>query len=276
MNASEFSLDCNLVDIKMLDQYRTHNLDSLLRAQVKHHLENCHHCWALWNRLRWDYARDTLGYLELKAYLGSNFQTDFDSSWALAHEWNDRNPSSKAQIEAFYQQTPFYLYNLLIWQESGQRPPYVSRALSALQFHQSKVICDFGCGIGNDGLILLEKGYDVIFCDINDVSIEFLKWRLDRRKLVARVVRPEELSTISFDTLWSTDVIEHLPFPQETLGPLLDSASVFIYDTEDVTSASGRHPFHIQHSEEDFIRFLHQMNFVWDRDFQGINVWHRT
>ena len=48
-------------------------------------------------------------------------------------------------------------------------------------------ILDYGCGIGSDGLLLLEAGYRVEFADFDNPSTAFLRWRLARRGFDAPV-----------------------------------------------------------------------------------------
>lgn len=93
---------------------------------MKTHLDDCQQRWGTWNRFRWDRARGTRGYAELQAYLGDEFREYLDASWELAHDWDRRNPQTPTEVEAFYRETPYYLYNLLIWHQSENRPRYVA------------------------------------------------------------------------------------------------------------------------------------------------------
>ena len=46
---------------------------------------------------------------------------------------------------------------------------------------------DYGCGIGSDGLALIEAGYEVTFADFDNPSTRYLRWRLEQRGLDAPV-----------------------------------------------------------------------------------------
>src|SRR5207248_483828 len=48
-------------------------------------------------------------------------------------------------------------------------------------------LLDYGCGIGSDGLRLLDRGYRVEFADFDNPSARYLRWRLDRREIAAAV-----------------------------------------------------------------------------------------
>jgi SAM-dependent methyltransferase len=228
-------------------------------SHLKNKLNSNMDYWKCWNRFRWERAQNSIDMGELADYLGPNFIWGFDSSWALAHEWNSETRNSADQIEAFYRDNKNYLYNLVIWEASGQRPDYVGATAELLDELNVSTICDFGCGVGTDGLKFLRLGKDVIFCDINNACLEFVRWRLRWRGLIARVYDPDGIGDSLFDTLWIMDVIEHLASPiDQILAHALSTAKVLIYDSEATDLADGRHPFHIEHSEK-------YVNGVWEK-----------
>lgn len=269
-------ISCSKVDHNLMEQFIRQALSQNTLRLVRDHLAGCRECWNRWNIFRWDKAKGTRGYEELKEYLGSSFQEYFDASWALADEWKKRNPQTREEIELFYKEVPFYLYNLLIWQESGQRPRYSDYALPYLQKYNCKTICDFGCGIGNDGLLLIEKGFNVIFCDFDNPSTKFLRWRLKKRGLSAIFIAPPEVAHAgSFDTLWAMDVLEHLPEPHITLSPFLEIARVFIHDTEHAGESQGRHPFHMNHSLKYLRELFERFSYQRDSLIVEMELWYK-
>ena len=74
-------------------------------------------------------------------------------------------------------------------------------------------VLDYGCGIGSDGLILLEAGYRVEFADFDNPSAAYLRWRLDRRGLDAPVHDLDREVPGGFDLAYALDVIEHVDDP---------------------------------------------------------------
>src|SRR4051794_31555953 len=52
---------------------------------------------------------------------------------------------------------------------------------------QGSHVLDYGCGIGSDGLALIEPGYRVEFADFANPSTEYLRCRLKRRRFDAPV-----------------------------------------------------------------------------------------
>jgi hypothetical protein len=75
-------------------------------------------------------------------------------------------------------------------------------------------LLDYGCGIGSDGLALIEAGYEVEFADFDNPSTRYLRWRLERRGLQAPVhdLDRDRLPG-GYDVAYAFDVIEHVEDP---------------------------------------------------------------
>lgn len=99
---------------------------------------------------------------------------------------------------------------------------YISQPLLKILDHQSnKCILDMGCGNGSLTRLLLEKGYDAYGVDASILGIDIAcKTHPDRFGLVdfAEPVLPEKFKIRSFDTILSTEVIEHLYDPREFIA----------------------------------------------------------
>ena len=96
--------------------------------------------------------------------------------------------------------------------------PYL-RQLVRLVEPGSRVL-DYGCGIGSDGLALLEAGYEVEFADFDNPSTEYLRWRLSHRGLAAPVWNLDVEVPDGFDAAYAFDVIVHGGDPFAFLGQL--------------------------------------------------------
>lgn len=273
---SHIALPCGELTADLLEAYFSRALDATKCEEVREHIDSCRTCWSRWNRLRWDRAKSSAGYVELQRFLGSQFEEYVDASWGLANEWYRRNPRTAEDIADFYRQAEDYVYNLLIWEASGQRPRYVEQALPYLRKYNCRRILDFGCGIGNDGLKLLAAGYEVVFHDYRNLSTEFLAWRLKQRDYTAEIVYVGENARLpSYDTVWAMDVLEHLPQPEAALASYLNGCCTLLYATEYDGQSGGRQPFHFQHSDDDLGNFLRRMGFHKDTSSTMVQVWQR-
>ncbi|MDP9325521.1 MAG: glycosyltransferase [Candidatus Dormibacteraeota bacterium] len=160
---------------------------------------------------------------ELRLYLGDNYREGL--LWNHSQEV-DREARAFASPNGFYRNSQMYLYDLTVFAMSGTKRPYLD-ALQALVPHGARVL-DYGCGIGSDGLRLLERGYLVEFADFENPSTDFLKWRLQNRGLDAPVWNIDDRVPEGFEAAYSFDVIEHVDDPLAFLGELERRAAIVV------------------------------------------------
>jgi hypothetical protein len=146
---------------------------------------------------------------ELREYLGN----DYDQRTLEQYERNLADEFVRVGDEAsFYRTSEGYLYDLTAFAMSGTKLPYIERLL---QFVRPPArILDFGCGIGSDGLLLLEAGFEVEFADFDNPSTRYLRWRMARRGLEAPIHDLDGgLPSGPFAAAFAFDVIEHVEDP---------------------------------------------------------------
>lgn len=110
---------------------------------------------------------------ELAAYLGPRFERD--RLWRY-QEQLDAELAQAVDEQSFYRSSEGYLYNLTAFAMTGTKLPYL-RELMAVAPPGARVL-EYGCGIGSDGLMLIERGYRVEFADFDNPSTAYLRWRL--------------------------------------------------------------------------------------------------
>jgi len=160
-------------------------------------------------------AKRLMSWDELKEYLGNAFRPEFcaDTAGLVQREFEQFEDP-----ESFYRHSTAYLYDLTAFELSETKRPYlevVKRYATA-----GDAILDYGCGIGSDGLLLLEAGYRVSFADFRNPSIDYLKWRLHRRNLDRPVYDIEQDAIPKHHLVYSFDVIEHVPDAKKFLDRL--------------------------------------------------------
>lgn len=253
------------------------NLNSNDIAKVKGHLNNCMSCWSIWNTVRWDAARGSQGIAELREYLGDSFEEYYDSSWALAHEWNSQSRSSRDEIENFYKETSGYLYNSLIFFESGDREELAQDMNIILESQNIETVLDYGSGVGNDTLPFLAKGLTVYFADFDSPVSDFLKFRISKRgyEAKARFIDVQAKVRPNVDLIWTIDTLEHMVNPYQVLDYITNQTKVFAYFIDDDTSAGGRHPFHIEFDYDTFNAKLVEKGFS-KLDSNKLSSWSKV
>jgi SAM-dependent methyltransferase len=146
---------------------------------------------------------------ELRAYLGDAYDRE-----RLVHYERqlDEELDAVGDEETLYRTSEGYLYNLTAFAMTRTKEPYLDVLRAAVP--PGARLLDYGCGIGSDGLALLEAGYDVEFADFENPSTRYLRWRLDRRGREARIYDLDrEQPPDGFDLAYAFDVIEHVPDP---------------------------------------------------------------
>lgn len=239
----------------------------LLTPLVRAHVDRCRSCWRLLVAARWTAAKGSEDLHELKCFLGKRFESGIDPSWALADEWNSRSRKTRTAVEEFYRNTPWYIYNLVLWKACGQRPDYVQRATPVLKQYGIQSVIDFGAGVGTDALQFAHMGLRTGVVELNEAAIQFLLWRAKRRGVtVTRMDSPPTKQESNFDLLWAVDVMEHLLEPVRTLTPYLVGSRLLIHDSEHKGKSGGRHPFHFKFNHIKLERAWKALGFVPDEN----------
>jgi SAM-dependent methyltransferase len=153
-------------------------------------------------RLELDPAREEA---ELRAYLGDEYDH------ALLQQYQrtlDAEFDACGDESEFYRTSLGYLYNLTAFAMTGTKLPYLRELAGHLE--PSARVLDYGCGIGSDGLLLLEAGSRVEFADFDNPSVAYLRWRLEHRGLTAPIHNLDQEVPGGFDAAYAFDVIEHV------------------------------------------------------------------
>jgi 2-polyprenyl-3-methyl-5-hydroxy-6-metoxy-1,4-benzoquinol methylase len=90
--------------------------------------------------------------------------------------------------------------------------------LSLLDLKKNKKIIDLGCGNGALVKLLVEKGFDAYGTDASKKGIAIASQTMPERFAVQDLSKdqlPENLVDINFDTVISTEVVEHLYDPRK-------------------------------------------------------------
>lgn len=160
---------------------------------------------------------------ELRAYLGDAYRHERlqDYQRTLDEEY-----AACGDEDAFYRTSQGYLYNLTAFAMTGTKLPYLTELTRRLE--PGARVLDYGCGIGSDGLMLLEAGYRVEFADFSNPSTEYLRWRLANRGLDAPIHDLDAGVPGGFDAAFAFDVIEHVEDPVDFLENMESRAGLVV------------------------------------------------
>ena len=133
-------------------------------------------------------------------------------------------PTDRASVERFYDQSESYLFDLMWWHtlEDDHAPLAYVLALDFARRRPGRRYLDFGAGVGSGAILFARHGFDVALADISSTLLEFSAWRLRDRGVAARLIdlKVDSLPRNAFDVITAMDVFEHLAEPAEAVDRL--------------------------------------------------------
>lgn len=160
---------------------------------------------------------------ELEAYLGEDYDLQ-RLAGSFGHVADERRAIGDDGL--FFRNSRACLYSQTLVAMMQLKLPYLRELVRAVP--PGSRVLDYGCGIGSDGLVLLEAGYHVAFADFDNPSTRYLRWRLSRRGLQAAVYDLDRDEVPGgFDLVYTFDVLDEVEDPRllldriESLGRLV-------------------------------------------------------
>ncbi len=208
--------------------------------------------------LRHDPAREEA---DLRAHLGAAYDHARLVRWQAQLEEEARSLGDEQRL---YRESEAYLYNLTAFAMTGTKLPYLREILRVLP--PPARVLDVGCGIGSDGLMLLEAGYDVAFADFDSPSTRYLRARLERRGLTAPFHDLDRGPLPSgFGLAYAFDVLEHVDDPLALLGRMEDAAGLVCVNV--LATSKGESVLHRELPVEAIAARAKERGITADRTF---------
>ncbi|HEY3768779.1 MAG TPA: class I SAM-dependent methyltransferase [Candidatus Angelobacter sp.] len=169
------------------------------------------------------------------------------TNWQLANPAED-NPEQMA--EWYRQNSELYLFDISAYNLEYKR---IRSNMKVLRLAKGATL-DYGAGNGEILLELARRGHRVAYYDVEGVTMHFAYQRAQRQKLAidffhVKSELAEAAQQQGFDTVFSFDVLEHMPdLPGELtfLSSLLSPGGLFVFDVP--AGSTKAHPMHLNHN----------------------------
>ena len=192
--------------------------------------------------------KDFTGYSEEKVrqlWLTSNQQ--LAANWEKAHLAED---DAERMAEWYRENSELYLFAISAYNLEFKR---IRSNLGVLKYARGACL-DYGAGNGELLLELARQGHPVTYYDVDGKTMQFARRRAQQRGLTMEFARAKDDLTAAtkkrgFDTVFSFDVLEHLPdLPGELgfLSSLLAPGGRMMFDVP--AGSTKAHPMHLNHN----------------------------
>lgn len=190
-----------------------------------------------------------------------------DSDGQLAKNWTAAAPDEgdRAALAEWYRQnSELYMFAISAYNLDYKR---IRSNLKVLRYARGACL-DYGAGNGEILLELARRGHPVTYFDVEGVSARFAQDRAQRQNLDVKFrFSKETLAEDRFDTIFSLDVLEHVPDLQgelNFLSSLLKPGGLLLFDVP--AGATRAHPMHLNH-DVDFRSVLRAKGLREKRSF---------
>ena len=175
------------------------------------------------------------------------------SNQQLAANWQAAKPAEdnpEQMAEWYRQNSELYLFAISAYNLEYKR---IRSNMKVLRLARGTTL-DYGAGNGEILLELARRGHRAAYYDVEGVTMRFARHRAERQGLAIDFLHTKDALAAAarqhgFDTIFSFDVLEHLPdLPGELtfLSSLLAPGSVFIFDVP--AGSTKAHPMHLNHN----------------------------
>ncbi len=179
----------------------------------------------------------------------------------MKEEWEKKSPKTGEEIKKFYKETKNYLYDLGLWHMSNRRQFDIELVDKIIDLKPKNVL-EFGCGIGQNAIMIAREKMDVTIADLDSYTLKFAEFRFKEKDISYKVWKTdiEDMPPDKkYDLILCFDVLEHLPDEEfkNVINKLIrlkhkDTTVMLTYSPgKDVGGVPNSHPMHFDKKEEN-------------------------
>jgi SAM-dependent methyltransferase len=158
--------------------------------------------------------------------------------------WVIANPRTDKEKMDFYENTPFYIFDLAWWHMTRFQRVFRERIFK----YAKGDVLDYGGGIGDFSIKITENGFNTDYADVGGKTFNFAKWLFQKKGAhIMMTDLTKETISKNYDAIFAIDVIEHVPNSKEVIQNLaahLKSKGNLIVTGLKINEESQIHPMH--------------------------------
>jgi 2-polyprenyl-3-methyl-5-hydroxy-6-metoxy-1,4-benzoquinol methylase len=174
------------------------------------------------------------------------------SNQTLAYKWQTAKPDEndpEKVAEWYRENSELYMFAISAYNLEYKR---IKSNLAMMRYGSGKCL-DYGAGNGELILEMARRGHPAVYYDVEGTSMLFARSRAEQRKLnvefcTAKDCLRETAARKGFDTIFSFDVLEHIPDlagELDFLASLLAPGGLMVFDVP--AGSTKAHPMHLNH-----------------------------
>ncbi len=202
---------------------------------------------------------------EICAFTGEEIRTVEEkceqAGLAATSLWRRNAPETGSEIRRFYQESDFYVYELMKTEYNGGADELVENVLK--EVGAGERVLDYGGGCGTLAIALAGAGAKASHLDLPGRLLDFASFRFQRRGLQVEVLASEQGQPLPglYDTITCISVLEHLSEPEAVLRNLVEHVRpggklILEVDFEENPIKQGPLPLHLDKLDRARYRML--------------------
>jgi SAM-dependent methyltransferase len=176
----------------------------------------------------------------------------------LSEEWHKLKQYDSTTINTWYQETDFYIFDLLPWNACHMFTAKMDAIYPVLERHKVKNVIDYGGGLGITSILLRERfpEMEILYCDFkNGHQFKFFEYLI--RKLNIPNIKTIDVDELlgnptkpHYDAVLAMDCFEHIPDLNHTLKKLLPYTNLLVHDS--TFHQNIAQPQHVNHNGDSW------------------------